>query len=269
LDLYRGDFLEGFSVSDCRRFEDWQGRERERLHRLAVDGYSELVAYEIELRDYQQGMVHAARLLELDPLMESAHRQMMLLLAKCGQRVAAINQYETCHKLLQSELGVEPAEETQDLSEQIRTGKLETIDEAGQLPTGTVTFLFMEVDNSAELLECLREHYTRFLIEYHQLVQSIIKKWHGREIALRGDSFLIAFGRATEALGCAIEIQQRLAEQHWPQGTNVLVRLGLHTGEPVVGHTSYIGIDVHRAARIAGVGYGGQVLLSRTTRDLV
>jgi WD40 repeat protein/DNA-binding SARP family transcriptional activator len=269
LDLYRGDFLEGFSVADCRRFEDWQVRERERLHHLAVDGYSELVAYDIELRDYQLGLVHAARLLELDPLMESAHRQMMLLLAKCGQRVAALNQYETCRSLLLSELGVGPTEETRKLKEQIRTGKLETIEEIGQIPSGTVTFLFVEVDSSSELLERLREQFAALLDEYHHLVHSIIKKWHGHEIALQGDSFLTAFGRATDALGCAIEFQQRLAEQNWPQGVNVLVRMGLHTGEPVVSHTGYIGVDVHRAALISGAGYGGQVLLSRTTRDLV
>jgi predicted ATPase/DNA-binding SARP family transcriptional activator len=124
LALYRGDFLEGFSVFDCRRFEDWQTRERERLHQLVVDGYSELVAYNIEQREYQLGMVHAARLLELDPLMESAHRQMMLLLANCGQRMAALSQYVTCQKLLQEELGVDPAAETVDLYQQIHTGKL-------------------------------------------------------------------------------------------------------------------------------------------------
>jgi DNA-binding SARP family transcriptional activator len=125
LELYQGDFLEGFSVSDCRRFEDWGGRERERLHHLAVDGLYELVAYQIEQGEYQLGMEHAARLLELDPLMEAGHRQMMRLLAGSGQRTAALAQYESCQALLVEELGIEPEQETRVLYEQIRAGELE------------------------------------------------------------------------------------------------------------------------------------------------
>jgi DNA-binding SARP family transcriptional activator len=124
LGLYQGDFLEGFSVADCRRFEEWQTRERERLHRLAVDGLHELVAYQIERGEYQVGLEYAARLLELDPLMEAAHRQMMLLLVGCGQRTAALSQFETCQKLLRDELGVAPCAETRELYECIRAGTL-------------------------------------------------------------------------------------------------------------------------------------------------
>ncbi len=100
LELYRGYFLAGFTVFDCRGYEDWVTREREHLRHLAVDGFSELVTYELAQRDYPAGKGHVARLLELDPLNESAHRQMMLLLANSGQRSAALTQYETCHRLL-------------------------------------------------------------------------------------------------------------------------------------------------------------------------
>lgn len=123
LNLYQGDFLEGFSVADCRRFEDWRTRERERLHQLAVDGLYELVNYQIQQREYQVGMRYAHRLLELDPLMEAAHRQMMLLLMGCGQRTAALSQFETCQNLLREELGVEPSTATRELYECIRSGK--------------------------------------------------------------------------------------------------------------------------------------------------
>jgi predicted ATPase/DNA-binding SARP family transcriptional activator len=123
LELYKGEFLQGFSVFDCRGFEDWSVRERERLHHLVVDELSELINFEIEQKEYQPGMAYAARLLELDTLMESAYRQMMTLLAFSGQRVAALNQYEACQKLLRDELGVEPEEETRGLYEQIRAGK--------------------------------------------------------------------------------------------------------------------------------------------------
>jgi predicted ATPase len=134
LALYQGDFLGGFYLTKCRGFEEWQLRERERLHRLAVDGLYELVAYQVERMEYQQGLENASRLLELDPLMEAAHRQMMLLLAGVGQRSAALAQYETCRRLLHDELGVEPEEETRDLYEQIRSGQMKTGAERETLP---------------------------------------------------------------------------------------------------------------------------------------
>jgi WD40 repeat protein/class 3 adenylate cyclase/DNA-binding SARP family transcriptional activator len=294
LALYRGDFLEGFSVTDCRQFEEWQMRERERLHRLAVDGLSELVAYDIEQQKYQLGMVHAAQLLELDPLMEDAHRQMMFLLANCGQRAAALAQYETCRKLLKDELGVAPAEETHFLYEQIRSGSVSGGETGGDngaremnppglsqpekpgtgaeptsLLSGTVTFLFTDIEGSTRLLERLRDQYAEVLGEQRELLREIFQRWHGREVDTQGDSFFVAFGRASDAISCSMEAQQCLYEHAWPQGVSVRVRMGLHTGEPLVAKTGYVGMDVHRAARIAAVGHGGQVLLSQTTRDLV
>jgi WD40 repeat protein/DNA-binding SARP family transcriptional activator len=124
LELYQGDFLDGFSVYDCRGFEDWQVREREGQHHSVVDALHDLVAYELECGEYKTGMAHARRLLELDPLMEAAHRQMMLLLAYSGQRGAALAQYETCRKALADELKVEPSPETRALFELIQAGQL-------------------------------------------------------------------------------------------------------------------------------------------------
>lgn len=269
LELYRGDFLTGFSVFDCKQFEEWQVRERERLHQLMVDGLSELVAYEIEAKEYQAGIKYATRLLELDPLMENAHRQMMMLLANNGQRAAALNQYETCQKLLQAELGVELAEETRNLYEQIRTGKQGMSEQAEQLPSGTITFLFTDIEGSTRLLEQLRAKYVQVLAEHHKLLREIFQRHHGYEVDTEGDAFFVAFTRAADAIECVIDAQQCLSKYPWPQGASVRVRMGLHTGEPLVAHTGYIGMDVHRASRIAHVGYGGQVLLSQTTRDLI
>ena len=98
--LYRGEFLEGFFVRDCQGFEDWYLRERERLHRLTVEALHDLVDYEIERRAFKTGVAHAMRLLELDPLMETAHRQMMSLLASSGRRGEALAQYQACRKIL-------------------------------------------------------------------------------------------------------------------------------------------------------------------------
>jgi WD40 repeat protein/DNA-binding SARP family transcriptional activator len=123
LRLYRGEFLAGFSVFDCRGFQDWQARQRELLHRLAAEGLSALVENAIQQQEYQVGIGYATRLLELDPLMESANRQMMWLLSSSGQRAAALSQYEIFQKLLRVELGIEPAPETRELFVQIRAGK--------------------------------------------------------------------------------------------------------------------------------------------------
>jgi DNA-binding SARP family transcriptional activator len=124
--LYQGDFLAGFYVRGCPGFEDWAAVERERLHRTILDVLKGLIASCIEQGRYQDGITYASRMLQLDPLMESAHRQMMRLLAYSGQRGAALAQYETCCQLLQGELGVDPTAETLALYEQIRAGELKT-----------------------------------------------------------------------------------------------------------------------------------------------
>ncbi len=122
LTLYQGEFLEGFYVTDCREFEDWLIGERERLHRLVVDALHDLVGYELQGGDYKAGIGDAARLLELDPLMEDGHRQLMRLLTYSGQRGAALEQYERCRELLQAELGVEPEPLTRALYAEIKAG---------------------------------------------------------------------------------------------------------------------------------------------------
>ena len=123
--LYRGEFLSGFYVRGCPGFEDWLTLERERLRRLALDALRDLVDHHLQAGDYRAGIAQAARLLELDPLLEEAHRQLMRLLAYDGQRGAALAQYETCRRVLQDELGVEPDEETARLYQQIHDGELE------------------------------------------------------------------------------------------------------------------------------------------------
>jgi WD40 repeat protein len=91
----------------------------------------------------------------------------------------------------------------------------------------------------------------------------------GREISTQGDAFFVAFPRAGDAVAAAVQVQRALAEERWPEGVGVRVRMGLHTGEPVVGATDYVGLAVHRAARICALGHGGQILLSSATRELL
>jgi class 3 adenylate cyclase len=136
-------------------------------------------------------------------------------------------------------------------------------------PSGKVTFLFTDIEGSTKLLEKLHEQYVILMEDQRDLLRAAFKRWNGHEIDNQGDAFFAAFPRALEAVNCAIEIQRGLAAHKWPQDIVLRVRMGLHTGEPIIARTGYVGIDVHRAARIASAGYGGQVLVSQVTRDLI
>jgi ABC-type oligopeptide transport system substrate-binding subunit/class 3 adenylate cyclase len=141
--------------------------------------------------------------------------------------------------------------------------------EAPGLPGGTVTFLFTDIAGSTRLLHQLGDRYKVLLMDHHRLVRQVVSRRDGREVSTEGDAFFVSFARATEAVAAAAEIQRDLVAHSWPEGVEVKVRMGLHTGEPWILETDYAGVDVHRAARIAHAGHGGQVLLSETTTALV
>ncbi len=101
------------------------------------------------------------------------------------------------------------------------------------------------------------------------MLRAAFQHWSGHEVDTQGDAFFVVFARATDAVSAAVDAQRALASHPWPEGTTLRVRMGLHTGEPSLTSEGYVGLDVHHAARIMGVGHGGQVLLSQTTRDLV
>lgn len=124
VELYRGEFLEGFYVRDALAFEEWVVTQRARYRELALQGLHLLAAHYVKQGDYPNGIDYATRLLALEPWREEAHRQMMQLLALSGQRGAALAQYESCRQLLAEELEVEPGPETKALYQQIRDGKV-------------------------------------------------------------------------------------------------------------------------------------------------
>ena len=136
-------------------------------------------------------------------------------------------------------------------------------------PIGIVTFLFTDIEGSTRLLQQLGEGYGEVLAEQRRLLRAAFKERGGHEIDTAGDGLFIAFHRATQAVGAAIEAQRAITSHSWPENAPVRVRMGLHTGEAVLTSEGYIGLDVHRAARICSAGHGGQILLSQTMRDLV
>jgi class 3 adenylate cyclase len=137
------------------------------------------------------------------------------------------------------------------------------------LPSGTVTFLFADLEGSTRLLERVGERYARILADYRRVLRSAVEAHGGIEVDTQGDGVFAAFPRARDALGAAIAAQRALIEHRWPAEAAVRARMGLHTGEPVTSETGYVGMDVHRAARISAVAHGGQVILSETTRNPV
>jgi YVTN family beta-propeller protein len=118
-------------------------------------------------------------------------------------------------------------------------------------------------------LKQLGEHYAAVLAEHQQILRKAVEERGGREIDNQGEAFFFAFASANSALGAAVLAQRALAAHEWANGNEVRVRMGIHTGEPAVGGERYVGLGVHRAARIGAAGHGGQVLLSSATRELV
>src|SRR5574341_885873 len=134
---------------------------------------------------------------------------------------------------------------------------------------GTLTFLFTDIEGSTRLVQELGEQYADLLREQRRLLRTAFQEWGGQEIDTAGDAFFVVFDRARDAVTAAAAAQRSLAEHPWPGGRAIRVRMGLHTGEPTFSDGSYVGIDVHRAARICSAGHGGQILLSKTTTDLI
>jgi predicted ATPase/class 3 adenylate cyclase/DNA-binding CsgD family transcriptional regulator len=138
-----------------------------------------------------------------------------------------------------------------------------------ELPTGTVTLLFTDIEGSTRLLQQVGERYTTLLDACQSLLRSAFLQFDGCEVDTQGDSFFVAFARASDAIAAAVTAQRALVSHSWPEGTTVRVRMGLHTGEPQRSSEGYVGLDVHRAARIMSCAHGGQILLSPTTRALI
>jgi predicted ATPase/class 3 adenylate cyclase len=137
------------------------------------------------------------------------------------------------------------------------------------LPTGTVTFLFTDIEGSTLLLRELGGRYADVLRDHGRIVREALEREGGAEIGTEGDSFFAVFASPTAAVRAVIEAQRALAKHSWPEEVEVRVRMGLHTGEGTPLGTGYVGLDVHRAARIGDAGHGGQILMSGATEGLI
>ena len=138
-----------------------------------------------------------------------------------------------------------------------------------QPPRGTVTLLFTDIEGSTVLAERLDERWPHLLAEHNRILREAFAVHGGTELGTEGDAFFVAFPAAGSAVAAAAEAQRALASHAWPDDEVIRVRMGLHTGEPTPTADGYVGLDMHRAARVTAAGHGGQVLLSQATRDLL
>jgi predicted ATPase/class 3 adenylate cyclase len=145
-----------------------------------------------------------------------------------------------------------------------------TFGDPGQpLPRGTVTFLFTDIEGSTRLLQRLGPRYDALLEEHRRLIREAVAAEGGHEVNTEGDAFFIVFASAARAVVAAVAAQRALYGFAWPQDATLRVRMGLHTGEGTPAGGDYVGLDVHRAARICAAAHGGQVLVSHSTQALV
>ena len=137
-------------------------------------------------------------------------------------------------------------------------------------PIGTVTFLFTDIEGSTVLLQRLGDpRYAHVFGQHKRILQTAFAEQGGREIDTAGDALLVIFPSATDGLVAAVAAQRRLKMHPWPPDVTLRVRMGLHTGEPTPVGEDYVGLDLHRAARICNAGHGGQILMSQATANLV
>ncbi len=136
-------------------------------------------------------------------------------------------------------------------------------------PSGTFTFVFTDIEGSTRLLQALGDAYAELLETHRGIVRGAASEAGGTEVDTQGDAFFFVFHTPSLAVRAAIAAQRALAAQSWPGGVAVRVRMGIHTGEAAVSGGTFVGMDVHRAARVTAAAHGGQVLLSEASRVLV
>jgi predicted ATPase/DNA-binding SARP family transcriptional activator len=246
--------------------EPFAGVEARRLEELCLIAIEERIEADLDCGRDRDLVAELEALLAEQPLRERLWRQLMTALYRSGRQADALATYQRARDLFADELGLEVGEELRVLEQKILRQQLEPAPAAtGPLafPSGTVTLLFTDIEGSTRLVQGLGEPYFEVLAEHDRLLRETFARHGGVEVATRGDGFFVVFSAASDAVAAAGEAQ------HWLADGPVRVRIGIHTGEPDLTKEGYVGLEVHRAARIMEAGNGGQVLLSQTTWELL
>ena len=230
LAFYQGEFLPGF-------YEDWVMLERERLQSVFDTKMEKLLEQLIVTEHWTAVQEQAERWLTLGNTPEPAFRALMLASGARGDMAKVSSIFQRCVADLKDQFGVEPSAETRALYEGLLKGA--KVPSSAQ-PSGTVTFLFTDIESSTNLLDDLGDQYTVTLETHHELMRNAIQNWNGKEVDTQGDSFIVTFTRALDAVQCAAEMQRALQSHPWANNTAPQVRMGLHTGEPLIASTGYV-----------------------------
>jgi predicted ATPase/DNA-binding SARP family transcriptional activator len=260
LALWRGPALADFV------YESWSQPEAARLEEERLACVEERIDSDLEAGRHAELVGELDALVGEHPLRERLRGQLMLALYRAGRQAEALEAYQGARSTLVEELGIEPSPQLQELNRNILQQDVSPPPGAGKrdLPTGTVTLLATDIEGSTQLLaELGAEAYADALAEHRRVLREAVTDYGGAEVDTQGDAFLVAFTRASDAAAAAADAQRELARGP------MRVRMGLHTGEPLLTDAGYVGVDVHRVARIMSAGHGGQALVSHSTRDLL
>ncbi|MGI9645268.1 MAG: BTAD domain-containing putative transcriptional regulator, partial [Ilumatobacteraceae bacterium] len=208
------------------------------------------------------------------PFREGLGARRMTALYASGRQAEALAAYRRARRHLVDELGVEPGPRLRELEASIldqdeRLPSQPRSSRPATLPSGTVTFAFSDVEGSTQLWAADRTRASAAIARHEEIVRAAAADHSGQVFATGGDSFGVAFHRASDALDCATALQAAITAEPWPSGCEVRLRIGLHTGEAEERADSYFGAAVNLTARVAAAGHGGQTLLSGVTAALV
>jgi predicted ATPase/DNA-binding SARP family transcriptional activator len=265
LQLFRGEPLAEL------RYEPFATTEASRLDQLRLAALADRAEARLELGHHLELLGELEQLVAAHPHEERLRGILMLALYRAGRQTQALDVYADGRRRLVDELGIEPGPALQQLERQIlnQDSVLVVARTEEHRPSGTVTFLFTDVEGSTRLLRELGADYAQALEGHRELLRTSFAAYAGHEVDTQGDAFFVAFDSAKNAVAAAVEGQRALTAHTWPQAQTLQVRIGIHTCEAQPTPDGYVGIGIHRAARICASGHGGQTLVSQTTRELL
>lgn len=260
LSLWRGPALADF------RQDRFAQAARARLDELRLAAIEERVEADLALGRHAEVVDELQALVAAHPLRERLRGQLMLALHRAGRSGEALEAFEDVRQALEGSLGIEPAQSLERLEQAIKADDRALAPWHARLPRGTVTLLLTDIEGSTRLLDTLGDRYAAALSTHRDLIRAAVAEQGGIEVDAVGDGVLAAFESARACLLAAAGAQRALARAAWPQGAELRVRMGAHTGQPALTQDGYVGLDVHRCARISSAAHGGQVLVSQQTR---
>ena len=265
LGLFRGPPLADFT------YESWAQADIGRLGELRLTGLEERIDADLRLGRHGELVGEIEALIADYPLRERLRGHLMLALYRAGRQSEALAAYQEARKVLVEEFGIEPTRALQELERKVLLQDpsldLEHVVRSAPATVRELTLLFTDIEGSTRLVHRLGDDYAHVLVEHRRLLREAFESGGGRIVDNYGDCFFVTFAHARAAVAAAAAAQRALAEYPWPNRLPVRVRMGIHTGEPVAVGDGFVGLDVHRAARICDAAHGGQILVSEKVAE--